>query len=129
MCIRDREKIETGEMPPKSKPRPTPEEKRAAVDWLTGLVLAEKAAHRAKEGRVVLRRLNRVEYENTLRDLLGVEVRVRELLPEDSSARGFDNVGEALHSSSFLLARYLDAAAEALDQAIANEPQPPHRDS
>ncbi|MEO8351133.1 MAG: DUF1592 domain-containing protein [Chthoniobacteraceae bacterium] len=118
------EKIESGEMPPKSKPRPAPEQKRAAADWLTGLVLAEKASHRAKEGRVVLRRLNRVEYENTLGDLLGVEVRVRELLPEDSSAGGFDNVGEALHSSSFLLARYLDAAAEALDQAIASGPQP-----
>ncbi len=117
------EKIETGEMPPKSKPRPAPEQQRAAVDWLAALVLGEKAVLREKEGRVVLRRLNRVEYENTLRDLLGVEVRVRELLPEDSSAAGFDNVGAALHSSSFLLARYLDAAAEALDQAIASGPQ------
>ena len=118
------EKIETGAMPPKAKPRPTPEEKRGAADWLTTLVLAEKSASREKEGRVVLRRLNRAEYENTVSDLLGVPVRVRELLPPDSVAGGFDNVGEALHSSSFLLARYLDAAEDALDQAIASGPQP-----
>jgi hypothetical protein len=118
------EKIETGAMPPKKKPRPAAEEKRAAADWLTGLVLAGKAAVREKEGRVVLRRLNRVEYENTVSDLLGVPVRVREMLPPDAVAGGFDNVGEALHSSSFLLARYLEAAEDALDQAIASGPQP-----
>ena len=46
------------------------------------------------EGRVVLRRLNRVEYENTVRDLLGVDIDLKELLPLDSSANGFDNVGD-----------------------------------
>jgi len=118
------EKIETGEMPPKSKPRPSADEKRAAADWLEAKILAEKTSQRGAEGRVVLRRLNRVEYENTVRDLLGVTVRVRELLPQDSTAGGFDNVGEALHTSSFLLERYLEAAEEALNQAIANGPQP-----
>lgn len=118
------EKIETNEMPPKSKPRPSEDEKRIAADWLEAKILAEKPAQRIAEGRVVLRRLNRVEYENTVRDLLGVTVRVQELLPQDSTAGGFDNVGEALHTSSFLLARYLEAAEEALDQAIANGPQP-----
>jgi uncharacterized protein DUF1592/uncharacterized protein DUF1588/uncharacterized protein DUF1587/uncharacterized protein DUF1585/uncharacterized protein DUF1595 len=76
-------------------------------------------------GRVVLRRLNRVEYENTVRDLLGIEVELRELLPPDTSAHGFDNVGEALHVSSFLMERYLEAADTALNLAIANGPQPP----
>ena len=118
------EKLETGEMPPRSKPRPSEEERRAAGDWLTARVLAENSPQRDQQGRVVLRRLNRVEYENTLRDLLGVEVRVRDLLPQDATAAGFDNVGEALHASSFLLARYLEAAEEALDQAIASTPQP-----
>ncbi len=118
------EKIETGEMPPKPKPRLTAEERQLAGDWLFKLVSAEKQSQRKAEGRVVLRRLNRVEYENTLRDLLGVAVRVRDLLPQDASTAGFDNVGEALHSSSFLLARYLEAGEAALDQAIANGPQP-----
>src|SRR5262245_26539349 len=79
------EKIESGEMPPKSKPRPPAEEAKVAADWIHAQVTTAKAAQRDKEGRVVLRRLNRLEYENTVRDLLGVEVNVRELLPPDSS--------------------------------------------
>ena len=75
--------------------------------------------------RAVLRRLNRTEYQNTVRDLLGVDVDLKELLPLDSSAGGFDNVGEALHISSFLMDRYLEAADKALNVAIANLPQPP----
>jgi hypothetical protein len=78
------------------------------------------------QGRTVLRRLNRVEYQNTLRDLLGIEMDVRDLLPEDSASDGFDNVGEALHISPFLMERYLEAANRALDLAIANGPQPPY---
>ena len=76
-------------------------------------------------GRVVLRRLNRTEYENTVRDLLGIEVELKDLLPLDSSAEGFDNVGDALHISSFLMEKYLEAADKALNVAIANLPQPP----
>ncbi len=79
----------------------------------------------AAPGRTVLRRLNRTEYQNTIRDLLGINADLTELLPMDSSAGGFDNVGEALHTSSFLMDRYLDAADTALSVAIANLPQPP----
>ncbi|MCA9179040.1 MAG: DUF1592 domain-containing protein [Planctomycetales bacterium] len=90
--------------------------------WLAvGLV---RLAGAEDEPRAVLRRLNRAEYENTIRDLLGVQVDFSELLPRDTSAEGFDNVGEALHISSFLLDRYLEAAQQALDLAIANGPQP-----
>lgn len=71
-----------------------------------------------------MRRLNRVEYENTVRDLLGVKVALQDLLPPDSSLAGFDNVGEALHTSSFLMEKYLETAETALDVAIANGPQP-----
>ena len=78
----------------------------------------------AAQGRVVYRRLNRSEYENTIRDLLGVEVELKDLLPLDAAANGFDNVGEALHLSSFLLERYLEAADTALNVAIANGPKP-----
>ena len=75
--------------------------------------------------RTVLRRLNRVEYERTVCDLLGIQVDLRETLPLDTSSNGFDNVGEALHISSFLMDRYLEAADHALRLAIANGPQPP----
>jgi hypothetical protein len=117
-------RIKSGEMPPKSKPRPPEQEVRVLADWVGGQVAAAEAARRA-QGRTVLRRLNRVEYENTVRDLLGVHIDVQDMLPLDSSAGGFDNVGEALHISSFLMERYLEAADKALSVAIANGPQPP----
>ena len=119
-----RKRLEAGEMPPKGKPRPPAREVHALADWITGRAAAADVARRAKEGRVVLRRLNRVEYENTVRDLLGVSVPLKELLPPDSAAGGFDNVGAALHVSSFLMERYLEAADTALNAAIANGPRP-----
>lgn len=76
------------------------------------------------KSKIVMRRLNRVEYERTIRDLLDIEVDLQELLPPDSSANGFDNNADALHTSSFLMERYLEAADTALNLAIANRPQP-----
>lgn len=128
--VRDRwltvlERLKEGTMPPESKPRPDPQDVQAVLEWFNGRLTAVQAARRATQGRVVLRRLNRAEYENTLRDLLGVEVDLKDLLPPDASADGFDNVGEALHTSSFLMEKYLEAADKALNVAIANGPQPP----
>lgn len=95
----------------------------ASFAWI-GSTSADDAS-RTVPDRVVLRRLNRVEYENTIRDLLGIDVDLKDLLPLDSAANGFDNVGEALHISSFLMEKYLEAADKALNVAIANLPQPP----
>src|SRR5262249_45750473 len=117
-------RVKAGEMPPKNKPRPSEKEIQALSDWIDAGVQAA-VARRVAEGRAVLRRLNRVEYENTVRDLLGIDVELQELLPEDGSAHGFDNVGEALHVSSFLMERYLETADRSLKLAIANLPQPP----
>jgi mono/diheme cytochrome c family protein len=117
-------RIGDGEMPPKDKPRPTEREIEQLVQWIGGKLEAANAA-RLAQGRAVARRLNRVEYENTVRDLLSVQVELKDLLPEDAKSGGFDNVGEALHTSSFLLEKYLEAADRALNLAIANLPQPP----
>jgi hypothetical protein len=119
------EQIKSGAMPPKEKPKPEASEVKTVSAWITDRTRAAEAARRATEGRVVLRRLNRAEYQNTIRDLLGVQLDFQELLPVDSSADGFDNVGEALHTSSFLMERYLEAADKALSVAIANGPKPP----
>ncbi|HSI37149.1 MAG TPA: DUF1592 domain-containing protein [Tepidisphaeraceae bacterium] len=119
------DRIASGEMPPDSKPRPPEAETKAATDQMRATLHAAEQARRAKEGRIVLRRLNRVEYENTIRDLLGVEGEFAQMLPPDSSADGFDNVGDALHTSSFLMERYLDAAYAALDLAITNKAKAP----
>jgi hypothetical protein len=118
------EQIQVGAMPPKSKPRPPAKELQALTDWIIGNATAANLRQRAAEGRVVYRRLNRIEFENTLRDLLGAHVEVKDLLPEDSSAGGFDNVGQALHVSSFLMDKYLEAVDVALSRAISNGAQP-----
>ena len=111
-------------MPPRGKKeRPPAAEAAAVTKWLRdALVGAEAKA--ARDGRTGLRRLTRVEYENTVRDLLGVDVDLKEQLPQDGSADGFDNVGAALHTSSFLMEKYLEAADKALTLAIANRPKP-----
>jgi hypothetical protein len=119
------DRVGKGQMPPPEQPRPSPDEIEGLTHWVRRQVTAAEIAQRESSGRVVLRRLNRVEYENTLCDLLGVRVSVRDQLPEDGAANGFDNQGEALHTSSFLMERYLEAAHFALTRAIANLPKPP----
>ena len=119
------DRLKSGEMPPEGKPRPTEKDLQAFLDSLAPRVAAAETAARAAQGRVVLRRLNRVEYENTMRDLLGINVKLKDQLPEDGSADGFDNAGAANHTSSFLMEKYLEAADKALDMAIANRPNPP----
>ncbi|MCE9529965.1 MAG: DUF1592 domain-containing protein [Planctomycetes bacterium] len=119
------EQLKTGVMPPEeTKNRPSEKESKTLAEWINGRVDAGDAAQRIAQGRVILRRLNRTEYENTIRDLLGVSIDVKTLLPADSSSDGFDNVGSALHLSSFLMEKYLEAADTALGQAIANRPKP-----
>jgi hypothetical protein len=122
--------VKAGEMPPKSEPgekenpRPGEKEIRGLVDWIAGSVKTAEAATRAAQGRVVVRRLNRVEYENTVHDLLGVSIDLKAQLPRDGAMDGFDNVGSGLHTSSFLMEKYLEAAGRALEVAIANRPKP-----
>ncbi len=119
------ERLEAGEMPPEGKPRPAAQDVRALTGWLAPRVAAADAAARTAQGRTILRRLNRVEYENTVRDLLGIHVKLKEQLPEDGSADGFDNAGAANHTSSFLMEKYLEAADKALNMAIADRPKAP----
>ncbi len=111
-------RVESGEMPPKDEPRLPATQVAHFVSQLTSQ-LQEAAVKQRSEGRVVLRRLNRIEYENTVRDLFDVHVSVKEMLPEDTVAQGFDNVGAALNLSPVHIERYLDAADMVLNAAIA----------
>ena len=111
-------RVQSGEMPPPKEPRPPAGQAASVVKGLTAR-LDEAAAKQRSEGRVVLRRLNRVEYENTVRDLFDVNVSVKEILPEDTVSHGFDNVGAALNISPVLIERYLEAADTVLDAAVA----------
>ncbi|MBY0526747.1 MAG: DUF1592 domain-containing protein [Gemmataceae bacterium] len=116
--------LKDGAMPPKGKPRPPEPDVRSLVDWIHGRTTAAEVDRRATQGRVVLRRLNQVEYQNTVRDLLGVDVDLTDLLPVDTSANGFDNNAETLHVSSYSMELYLEAAERVLDAAVANGPKP-----
>jgi hypothetical protein len=118
------EQLAAGAMPPKGKPRPPEKDARAVTDWIRGRVEAAEGARNAAQGRVPMRRLNRAEYENTVRDLLGVDIDLKDLLPPDAVVNGFDNGAEALHVSSFLMEQYLEAADKVLDAAVVNGPRP-----
>ena len=118
------DQVKSGTMPPREKPRPLEQDVRAVSNWISGRVEKGAAASNAAQGRVVLRRLNKAEYENTIRDLLSVEVDLKDLLPPDTATNGFDNNAEALHVSSFLMEQYLESADRVLDAAIVNGPQP-----
>ena len=122
--IRVFERVEANEMPPKKKERPPEKERTAFLHSLEQDLLPAETARQKAEGRVVLRRLNRQEYQNTLHDLLGINTDLKSLLPEDTTALGFDNIGEALHLSSVLMERYLEAADAALDEIFVKGPRP-----
>src|SRR6185503_7775214 len=93
--VRVFDRVETGEMPPKKKPRPADAELATFLTALRDPLIASDRAQR----EVVHRRLNRSEYENTVRDLFKVRAEVAKMLPEDGKAHGFDNIGEALFAS------------------------------
>ena len=96
-------------MPPRGVSRPDPETYDRLIEWLES-ALDGAAAADPDPGRPLLRRLNRVEYGNAIRDLLVVDVDVATLLPPDDSAYGFDNISDMLGVSPALQERYLTAA-------------------
>ncbi len=120
--VRIYDRIADGEMPPKSAPQPAA---AARHDLLTALRPSLIAADRAQR-EVVYRRLNRSEYENTIRELFQARAEVAGMLPEDAKAFGFDNIGEALGTSTELIEAYLRAADVAIDMVLKQE-QPPRR--
>jgi mono/diheme cytochrome c family protein len=117
------DRLADGSMPPKGKPRPTAAEQKAVADWVAAGLTSYQAGRTVADGRARLRRLNRVEYVNTLRDLLGADVD-KEMLPDDGIASGFDNVDAALDLSSTLLEGYLETAAAALDDVFVKGSKP-----
>jgi hypothetical protein len=113
-----------GEMPPKKKARPDPEAVRAFLAQIGNELRAVEGRGQEKNGRAVLRRLNRVEYERTMQDLLGIPTVLAALLPADTPMHGFDTVAEGLRLSTLQMEKYLEAADVALDAAIQLGPEP-----
>lgn len=110
-------------MPPENKPQPTPEARDLAVAWLKSELFRVDCNH-PDPGRVTLRRLNRTEYNNTIRDLVGVDFQPAAGFPMDDVGYGFDNIGDVLSLPPVLLEKYLAAAREILDRAIVAGPPP-----
>ena len=115
------DRIASGEMPPQDSKQPPADERSAFVKTLAADLTT---AHAARKG-TVLRRLNRREYENTLNDLFGTNLKLAQLLPADGRSHEFENVGEALGISLVQMQRYLECADAVLNEAIAKRPEPP----
>jgi hypothetical protein len=116
------DRVDRGEMPPKAAAQPAPAARKAFLSALAQPLIAIDDARARREGRAVWRRMNRYEYENTLRDLLGAPwLQIRDMLPEDGLAYRFNKVGQALDVSHVQMSRYLAAADYALHEAMATQ--------
>ena len=121
------EKVRTAltarEMPPEGKPQPAESARQGVVGWIDDALAALDANTPPNPGRVTARRLNRNEYRNTIRDLVGVDYDAHGLFPNDESGYGFDNIGDVLSLPPMLMEKYL-AAAEAIARQVivTNDP-------
>ena len=111
------ENLHRRNMPPADKPQPTDKEIDRVLTWVEKAVFDHDPRNR-DPGRVVLRRLNRVEYRNTVRDLFGVDFDAEAFFPADDTGHGFDTIGEVLTLSPLLLEKYLGAADTILEDAF-----------
>lgn len=123
------DRINLGQMPPKKEPRPDPKQAFAVVEWVGhGLKRAEREARMAG-GRILIRRLNRSEYANTVRDLLHLDQnfmnQIEEDLPGDGKAEGFDRIGSALLFDETQLSTYLRLGKRISEKAILTSEAPP----
>ena len=122
MWVKVHDRVHEGEMPPKKHEQPDESERDAFLKALSEPMIASERAHDAREGRATQRRLNRYEYENTLRDLLHAPwLQIKEMLPEDGEAYRFNKIGDALDVSHVQMSRYLAAADYALRQVMATQ--------
>ena len=117
-------RIDSAEMPPAGNAAPPVEDARQLSQWAKEQMAAATAAARATTGRTRSRRLNRVEYENTVCDLLGINIDLKSLLPKDDKREGFDTVEAGLSISPVHIQRYMVAAQSAIDAASVRRPRP-----
>ncbi len=110
--------VESHEMPPEGKPRPNETELQAMIGWLQSQLSSADCSSITDPGRVTLRRLNRVEYNNTVRDLVGVDIRPADDFPSDDVGYGFDNIGDVLSLPPILFEKYMAAAEKIAETAI-----------
>ena len=107
-------------MPPQEEAQPTDEERAVLANWIKAGPFGIDPKN-PDPGHMVVQRLNRIEYQNTIRDLIGIEFDAFEAFPPDDSGEGFDNLGEVLSISPMLLEKYLDAAQAIVEKAVPTQ--------
>src|SRR5438045_4021634 len=112
-------------MPPPQRPRPAATETESFTKLVGDVFERHDPTAKPDPGRVTVRRLNRVEYNNTIRDLVGVDFNPAEDFPADDVGHGFDNIGDVLSLSPVLMERYLSAAESIVQRAITPDPPKP----
>jgi mono/diheme cytochrome c family protein len=116
------QKLRSGEMPPPGAPKPKPAEVAAVAAWIEREYDRRDKAAGPDPGRVTARRLNRYEYNNTVRDLTGVDFQPAGDFPADDSGYGFDNIADVLSLSPVLMEKYMLAAEKIARRAVLAEP-------
>jgi len=114
--------IEHREMPPADVPQPSEESLQAVLVALRGQLDSFDCSGESRPGRVTVRRLNRVEYNHTVRDLFGIDFRPADDFPSDDVGYGFDNIADVLSMSPILLEKYL-ASAEQIVAQVFEDPE------
>jgi hypothetical protein len=114
LLIRVADNLRSESMPPEGEPRPDAAELEIIHDWIEAATRKDREA----AGRVALRRLNRAQYNNTTRDLTGVDLKPADEFPSDDVGYGFDNVGEVLSTPPILVEMYLGATEKIVDAAF-----------
>jgi hypothetical protein len=112
--------VRAHEMPPEKKPQPTDAEREKLIKFVEEQIF-QIDPKKPDPGRVTIRRLNRAEYNNTIRDLVGVNFQPAADFPVDDVGYGFDNIGDVLSMPPILLEKYLSAAEKILDSAIVED--------
>ena len=118
--------VRAGLMPAEGEPKPTAAELATLERWIKTQVFKSDPAQ-PDPGHVTVRRLNRVEYRETIRELMGVDYDSEAEFPADDTGHGFDNLGEVLSSSPLLFEKYLQAAATVVDKAVPRQPRVPRQ--
>jgi hypothetical protein len=112
--------LRTGDMPPPGKARPDAGELDTLNAWLDAVIFKTNCGEGRDPGQVTLRRLNRAEYNNTIRDLVGIDFKPADDFPADDVGYGFDNIGDVLSLPPLLMEKYVAAAEKIAEQAFAS---------
>jgi mono/diheme cytochrome c family protein len=116
-------KLRAREMPPADEPQPSEHQRQAVAAWIARELERIDRATPPDPGRVTARRLNRSEYNNTIRDLVGLDLKPADDFPQDDSGYGFDNIGDVLSLSPALMEKYITAAERVTRTALFGAPR------